>query len=291
MSANLEAILAKANKIKDNTEIVYEKGRLSVVSNVNCLKGQISGSIISIKDVSPVEHDIEVQVFMDTFIDDIKMKVLGTNLFNLKDREVINFGASSNTTQRKFSGGKGIILKYNRANYYLGSGVTDSYVATPNLISYTVPSSNGWYGIGFDIELKPNTKYKFSYGEKTGNIFLSEYDAEGNYLKNTSMNANAITTADTTAWGVISFTDGANITISVTNPQFEEGDVATDYEPYTEINYTVNADGSVSGIKSIYPSMTLMSDTDGVIITANYIKDINKTFDAIKTNVALSGGE
>lgn len=62
--------------------------------------------------------------------------------------------------------------------------------------------------------------------------------------------------------------------------QVEEGRTATEYEPYIEPNeYTANADGTVDGIKSLYPSMTLTSDTEGVIITAEYIKDIDKAFE------------
>lgn len=74
--------------------------------------------------------------------------------------------------------------------------------------------------------------------------------------------------------------------------QIEEGSKRTAYAPYiedlstvcitvdeTKEEHRVNPDGAVEGIKSLYPSMTLVSDTEGVIITAQYIKDIDKAFE------------
>ena len=97
MNTNLEAILEKAKEIENNTNIIYEKGRLSVVSNVDCLKGQASDTIVSIKDVSPIEHNIVVQAFMDASIGDVKMKVLGKNLIDWNDASkwVMDWGAKN----------------------------------------------------------------------------------------------------------------------------------------------------------------------------------------------------
>lgn len=57
-------------------------------------------------------------------------------------------------------------------------------------------------------------------------------------------------------------------------PQLELGSESTDYEPYTGAAYTPSADGTVSAV-SISPTMTLMTDTPGVTIEAEYSKDIN----------------
>ena len=54
-------------------------------------------------------------------------------------------------------------------------------------------------------------------------------------------------------------------------PQLEFGSVATDYEPYiTPIEYTPSSNGTASGIKSISPNMTLMSDTAGILLNGIY---------------------
>jgi hypothetical protein len=62
--------------------------------------------------------------------------------------------------------------------------------------------------------------------------------------------------------------------------QVEEGLAATEYEPYVEpVEYSANADGTVEGIKSLYPTTILITDTQGVIVTVQYIKDIDKAFE------------
>ena len=73
--------------------------------------------------------------------------------------------------------------------------------------------------------------------------------------------------------------------------QIEEGEVATEYEPYQAQTYTAHADGTVEGVKSIYPSMSFSTDTEGVNISVNYYKDIDKVFENLVTNIALTGGE
>lgn len=67
---------------------------------------------------------------------------------------------------------------------------------------------------------------------------------------------------------------------------------ATPYEPYIEpTTYTAKADGTVEGVTSIAPNMTLLTNNNGVIINCNYLKDIDKYIDNLTTNVALTGGE
>jgi hypothetical protein len=55
--------------------------------------------------------------------------------------------------------------------------------------------------------------------------------------------------------------------------------------------YTSTADGTVEGVKSRYPSMSFTVDTEGVIVSANYIKDIDKALSEFTSSVALLGGE
>ena len=62
------------------------------------------------------------------------------------------------------------------------------------------------------------------------------------------------------------------------------------YEPFIEpTTYTPNADGTVEGVTSLYPSMTLMTDS-GVIIDAEYNRDINKAFAELQNAVINMGG-
>lgn len=77
----------------------------------------------------------------------------------------------------------------------------------------------------------------------------------------------------------------------IKNIQLEIGSSVTDYEPYVEpTEYTPNADGTVNGVTSLYPNTTLMTDTEGVIITCEYNKDIN-TFSGADVRVPTKTSE
>lgn len=74
-------------------------------------------------------------------------------------------------------------------------------------------------------------------------------------------------------------------------PIVELGDTYTGYEPVLpEVNYTPSADGTVTGVKNIYPTTTLLSDTDGVIIDVEYNRDINKAFEELQNAILSQGG-
>jgi hypothetical protein len=74
--------------------------------------------------------------------------------------------------------------------------------------------------------------------------------------------------------------------------QLEIGESTTEYEDFVQLaEYTPDADGVVSGVTSLYPSTTLMTDTDGVLIDATYNRDINKAFDELKNAILSLGGK
>lgn len=64
-----------------------------------------------------------------------------------------------------------------------------------------------------------------------------------------------------------------------------------EFEQYSKTDYTPTADGTVNGITSLYPNTTLMTDTDGVIIDCEYYKDVDKAYNKLSAEMALSGGE
>lgn len=59
-------------------------------------------------------------------------------------------------------------------------------------------------------------------------------------------------------------------------PQVEFEKVSAFEKPCSATMHTPNADGTVYGITSLSPNMTLLTDTDGVTIECEYIKDTNK---------------
>ena len=94
---------------------------------------------------------------------------------------------------------------------------------------------------------------------------------------------------------LIQTTNNSDITETsyrISNIQFEVGTEATEYEEYKEPErYIVNADGVVEGVTAIYPSTTLMAETQGTTIRCQYNKDINKAFEKVVNAIVSSGGD
>lgn len=63
-------------------------------------------------------------------------------------------------------------------------------------------------------------------------------------------------------------------TATFNNVQIEFGPTSTEYEAYKGGVYTPNADGTCD-IVPVYPTMTLLTDTDGTTIECEYNRDIN----------------
>ncbi len=75
-------------------------------------------------------------------------------------------------------------------------------------------------------------------------------------------------------------------------PQLEIGSTATSYEQYIQpTTYTPLADGTVEGVESLYPTTTLLTDTDGVVIDCEYNKDINKAYAQLLEKVSALAAE
>ena len=76
------------------------------------------------------------------------------------------------------------------------------------------------------------------------------------------------------------------------NIQLELGTSATPYEPYVEpTTYIPNADGTVEGVKSIYPNMTLLADKQGVLVDAEYYQDGRKVKENLTDAILSLGAE
>lgn len=112
----------------------------------------------------------------------------------------------------------------------------------------------------------------------------------------TTVSANTNKSIDTTGATGFSvrcrFTSGTTYNDSITFMICTE-DVENNpaYEPYkTPTEYAPAADGTVSGVKSLYPTTTLITDTEGVIIEAEYNRDINKAFAEMQQAILSLGG-
>ncbi len=62
------------------------------------------------------------------------------------------------------------------------------------------------------------------------------------------------------------------------------------FEPYTEQTAIPAADGTVSGMTSLSPNMTILTDTEGVTIECEYIRDSNKVIERLVNAITALGG-
>lgn len=133
------------------------------------------------------------------------------DLINFAKREIVDFGAFSNTTKRSFTG-NGLIMGVAANNYY----ATTTILAFSRYASgFEFSASQTPYGIGFDLKLSPNTTYICSAGvagNRSDNIvYLAEYDGDGNWLrtvystKSADGKARLIKTSANAVWGVFIF--------------------------------------------------------------------------------------
>ena len=85
------------------------------------------------------------------------------------------------------------------------------------------------------------------------------------------------------------FTDTTSI---ITNIQLEIGVASSGFEKTKAFTETVpSADGTVTGLKSVSPTMSLLTDTPGVTIECEYSRDTNKVIEDILNKLAaLTGG-
>lgn len=89
---------------------------------------------------------------------------------------------------------------------------------------------------------------------------------------------------------VMIYVNANRIAMEVDTLQVEVGDTVTDYEPYYGETQIPAADGTVSGLTAVSPTMTLMTDTPGANIECEYSRDTNKVIAEILEKITALGG-
>lgn len=226
------SIAGKLITIAENTQAVCDV--------MESAKAEVRGAVVAVSDVSNIQHPVCVRLTSDSITDfsAASVKRYGKNLFDKNNPNVKSW---------YIQGGK--ILQ-------------------------------GTNGRLLYIPCKPNTTYTMS--KTLGSVFFLAYTTEEPkanltvYGMVTKITDNLTITTGADALYIVSyFYNAANDTITLdemlSSIQIEVGTTATPYEQYqAPTTYTANADGTVDGIRSLSPSMTLVSDTDGVVINARY---------------------
>lgn len=221
-----ETLLNKNNIDVNTAEIEKNKRETSQIFS-NALKESKKSKSVLVDNISPIEHIV-------------KVKASGKNLFGLAGRVERSMGGTYSPARRNLTGG-GIYYAVSGSNYYSdliadGKSFSDKYLYdnATNTLSVTSASMN--YGLAIDIAVKPFTTYTISGAFSSDSYFyISQYDKDGNFITSNQKKSGAITTKANTAWILlILMADKNNATVTATNLQFEEGSVATEYEPYID---------------------------------------------------------
>ncbi len=230
------------------------------------LYGSASGEAVRLTDVSPIEHEIKIKLTAESNHSDfsgVTLKRYGKNLLPYPYKNT-NIDYTFNGINYKVKSDGTVVLNgtANEQSYFILAGLVLN-----KGVYYLSGCPSGGQGSTYSIYFQYDnfSYYKADYG--------SGVKIDINEKKNCAVAINI----------------GKNTAVSnlIFKPMLEVGSKLTDFEERrTAVAYTPAVDGTVTGVTSISPDMTFLSDTDGIIINAEYNKDLNK---AISELYALVG--
>ena len=230
------------------------------------LYGSASGEAVRLTDVSPIEHEIKIKLTAESNHSDfssVTLKRYGKNLLPYPYKNT-NIDYTFNGINYKVKSDGTVVLNgtANEQSYFILAGLVLN-----KGVYYLSGCPSGGQGSTYSIYFQYDnfSYYKADYG--------SGVKIDINEKKNCAV---AITIGKNTAVSNLIF-----------KPMLEVGSKLTDFEERrTAVAYTPAVDGTVTGVTSISPDTTFLSDTDGIIINAEYNRDLNK---AISELYALVG--
>lgn len=230
----------------------------------NALERIVSGELVTVEDISPIEHGLRVRVH-------------GKNLLCPQVKETEDAGVSS-TWQCMASVSPGGKITLTRTGD--GSGVAYARVGTVWLQkgkTYT-----------FSLFDAVNVKMVLIWYKDTSIQAVPTYLAPFSPTRDMVVDL-AVYMADNSTAG----------TVASLYLQVEEGEASGSYAPFMDTGavtvtrhgtntydnaktYTPAADGTVAGVRSIYPKMTIKTDTPGAIVEVTYHRDLVKVIEALE---------
>lgn len=222
---------------------VYKAGQSSMVDESKLIPKTVSGSYISVDDVSEIPHTVQCKISGVDNPESVTVTRTRKNLFNKAD--VYKF----------YCDGSGKVIS--------NDGMRSVIIPIPNKGSLTItqPKDGVLQRVGFVSEFPQNNTPLIYEGATaftayTDGMTISWDDAKINY-------------AVITFWRNTSSYTETEVAETI---QIELGVTATDYESHTAETYTSNADGTVEGMTSVSPYMNIFTDTEGANIEATYNK-------------------
>ncbi len=255
-----------ANEAKEIALSVKPTDNILMKKFSNALVGEASNAVVKLYDISPIEHELDVKVSGVDKPSSVKLYRYGKNLLiepTSKDKISYENGVY---TQSELDTANRVLFMFQQLDGYSQLALSQAN----NL------KAGNRYAITLDVVDAPKDTMNFRIG------------VSGVILNNTAYYKMWLPAGTyTLSFDLFNDTQGS---ISWGNMVLEAGATATEYDPhYVEpTEYTPNEDGVVEGVMSVYPTTTLICDTDGVIIDASYNKDSNKVVTSLEEGIASS---
>ena len=240
----------------------------------NALKGSVSGNPICLGDVSPLAHEMKVK----TNVGGATVQKYGRNLFDVGEKA--DYSAPLSST----------IISIDKENQTItANGSVDGshlFVNTKQKYptgTYTVQAVKSTGTCRFIIRLYDEngtelTSSSASVGGMTYNSYMKGWF--------TDSASKTFTVPNTAAYWCFGIGCTGNSISTFSNIQVEVGATATEYEKVHCETYTADENGNVEGIIGNGADITLMAES-GVVLSAEYNRDINKAFESSQLDNAL----
>ena len=215
----------------------------------NALKGNASGDVVVLNDISPVEHHLSVKLSSKNLLD------------------YTNFEGIDVSSVDPIANGIKII-----GRYYVSAPVSlskgKSYVfsctvgETTGMADYAGQWRVCYVDDTFSDHASPGTALTLTKDAKSIMVYINFSGTEEGTAEITDIQLEEGTTAT-------AYTEYVGDVTQKSVKVYGE-DLSTEIA-----TYTANSDGTVEGVEAIFPTMTLVTDAD-TLITLEYNKDINK---------------
>lgn len=271
------------NKITELNETINEINQTNTDltnSSANAIKSVVSGEVVRVDDVSPVEHTVKVK--MDG--ENIDPSTVTLTRFG---KNILGYADDFSITQ------DGLTIEYDVEEQIFTINGTPEKASFPlNFGSHLFDKFS--LSIGMDVALSIEHVSGTLSKESMTNVFYlgnsdSPEDGRNNWFSVPFPTSGRKTNISTATKKYLSHTwlyIGGEYDVTFTDYKFkvqlEIGTEPTDYEKFMGVKYTPTADGTVD-ISSVSPTMTLLTDTEGITIECEYNRDTNLVMGDVET--------
>ncbi len=245
----------------------YSTMEAKVNESANAVKGYLSGTVVFADDVSPVEHEQAVWVHGKNLLKNtaVTQTIDGVTFTVNSDGSVTANGTAGANAPVRYNLGEAVLPP----GKYLVSGQSEGITAS--FVMYSDQNGNNHQQhSGKDAELTLTKTAKI-------NVYfvVMESSTVSNIRAYPMIRLDSVTDANYEP-----YIDPSTVTVT------RYGADAADRSQ----NYTPTADGTVPGITSLSPNMTILTDTEGVIVECEYNRDTNKVIEKLTNAIKALGG-